>query len=228
MKKHVLFLAFLAVTSALSAQESKKLSLDAGADVVSSYVWRGMYQTGVSIQPSVGISACGFQLGAWGSTDFSTTAKELDFALSYRIGGFSVGITDYWWSGEGASYFKESGSHYLEGNIGYTFGEAFPLAISVGTMISGDGDKSIADGKRQYSTYFSAGYPFRVRETDCEISVGVSPWKGMYSKSFDVCSISAKISRGLPLSARYSLPVFVELIFSPSNDNAYLVFGLSF
>ena len=227
MKKCLFVLVFLSAVVSLPAQESKKLSLDTGMDLVSSYVWRGMYQTGASIQPSVGLSACGFQLGAWGSTDFSTTAKELDFTLSYEFSGFSVGVTDYWWNGEGVSFFKERSGHYWEGQIGYTFGEAFPLALSVNAMISGGGDKK-ADGGRYHSTYVAAGYPFQVGGTDCEVGVGVSPWEGMYSEKFDVCSLSVKVSKGLSLSAGRSLPVFAELIFSPSNDNAFLVFGFSF
>ena len=54
-------------------------------DLVSSYVWRGMYQTGASIQPTLGFSVGNFSLTAWGSTDFDGTsasagaaAKEID------------------------------------------------------------------------------------------------------------------------------------------------------
>ena len=65
-------------------------------DLVSSYIWRGMYQTGVSIQPTLGFSAGGFSLTAWGSTDFDGTsasagaaAKEIDLTAAFRIDFFS-------------------------------------------------------------------------------------------------------------------------------------------
>ena len=40
------------------------------SDLVSSYIWRGMYQTGASFQPTLAFSVAGFSLTAWGSTDF--------------------------------------------------------------------------------------------------------------------------------------------------------------
>ena len=39
-------------------------------DLVSSYVWRGFYQTGVSFQPTLGFGVGDFSLTARGSTDF--------------------------------------------------------------------------------------------------------------------------------------------------------------
>ena len=67
-----------------------------------------------------------------------------------------------------------------------------------------------------------------VKNIDCKAGIGVSPWKGLYSNKFDVASITAKVSRNLPLSSDYAIPVFVELIISPAQDNAFLVFGLTF
>ena len=215
------------LTATVSLGQDEKIAVDAGADLVSSYVWRGMYQTGVSIQPSLNLSAYGVTFGAWGSTDFSTTAKELDFYLSYEINRFAIGLTDYWWSGEGASYFKKSGSHYLEVNLAYTLSEKFPLALGVNTMLFGDGDKDI-DGEQRYSTYVSASYPFAVKDVDCEVGVGMSLWRGLYSRECNVTNISLRATKALQFSKGYALPIFVEAIFSPAQDNAYLIFGLKF
>ena len=62
-------------------------------DLVSSYVWRGFYQTGVSFQPTLGFGIGGFSLTAWGSTDFDGTsssdgeaAKEIDLTAAYTFG----------------------------------------------------------------------------------------------------------------------------------------------
>ena len=62
-------------------------------DIVSSYIWRGMYQTGVSIQPTLGFSIKGFSLTAWGSTDFDgcrssegMASKEIDLTAAYTFG----------------------------------------------------------------------------------------------------------------------------------------------
>lgn len=223
-------LSLLSLSSALYGQDEndyRKLTVDVGADLVSAFVWRGMYQAGVSFQPSLSLSAYGLTIGTWGSTVFSTFSKELDFYLSYQIKGFAVGIADYWWNGEGTSYFRNRGSHHLEFNLGYTFSEKFPLSLEINTMLAGDEDKDDF-GRKYYSTYISASCPFSVRNVDCELGFGVAPWKGMYSDKFDVAAISAKVSKNLQLSHNYALPVFVELVFSPAQDNAFLVFGVRF
>ena len=62
-------------------------------DLVSSYVWRGFYQTGVSFQPTLGFGVGDFSLTAWGSTDFDgvssgegAAAKEIDLTAAYALG----------------------------------------------------------------------------------------------------------------------------------------------
>lgn len=89
-------------------------------DLVSSYIWRGMYQTGVSIQPTLGFSAGGFSLTAWGSTDFDGTsasagaaAKEIDLTAAYTLGnsGLTFSVADLWWAGQGARKYFNFKSH---------------------------------------------------------------------------------------------------------------------
>ena len=111
------------------AQEENKFEIAPAADLVSSYVWRGVYQTGPSVQPSIALSYAGLSLTAWGSTDFSSMSdpnkgKEFDLTVGYGIGGFSIGVTDYWWAGEGKRYGNYSNSHFFEGTVGYNFGES--------------------------------------------------------------------------------------------------------
>ena len=59
----------------------------------------------------------------------STDTKEFDLTLAYTIGGFNIGITDYWFNTGGDEpdnrYFKydaHSTNHVFEANIGYDFG----------------------------------------------------------------------------------------------------------
>ena len=222
------FLSLFTISVAGYGQEvntDKKLTVEVGADLVSTYVWRGMYQTGASIQPALSLSAYCVTIGAWGSTDFSTYAKEVDFLLSYRVKGFSAGIAGYWWRGEHAPYFTECGSHHLEASLGYTFPEKIPLTLEANMILTGDEDKN-EKGKKFYSTYISAGFPFSIKNTEWEAGIGISPWKGMYGNHFNVVAINAKVTKNLSLSTEYTLPVFVELIFSPAQNNAFLVFGI--
>jgi hypothetical protein len=216
------------------AQEENKFEIAPAADLVSSYVWRGVYQTGPSVQPSIALSYAGLSLTAWGSTDFSSMSdpnkgKEFDLTVGYGIGGFSIGVTDYWWAGEGKRYGNYSNSHFFEGTVGYNFGESFPLGITWSTMFAG-GDKK-ANGDRQFSTYVEAVYAFSVLGVDVTPSIGVSPWTGMYHKEgsdgFALSTIALKASKEIKITDSFSLPVFAQCIVAPNQDNVFLVFGLS-
>lgn len=224
----------LLMSFATFAQEEKQFEIAPSADLVSSYVWRGVYQTGASVQPSINLSYAGFSLTAWGSTDFSSLSdpdkgKEFDLTIGYGIGGFSIGVTDYWWAGEGHRYGDYSNSHFFEGTAGYKFGESFPLGITWSTMFAG-GDKKV-DGDRRFSTYVEAAYDFSVLGVDVTPSIGVSPWTGMYHREgkdgFALCTIALKASKEIKITDSFSLPVFAQAIVAPNQDNVFLVFGLS-
>jgi hypothetical protein len=224
----------LMAPAAVMAQEKVQWEVSAGADLVSSYVWRGMYQTGVSVQPGLTLSAGGFSLGVWGSTDFSVAenasiAKEFDITLGYAAGGFSVGVTDYWWAGERTPYGHYSASHFFEGTVGYSLGESFPLSLSWSTMFGLDGDKN-GEGEKQYSTYISAGYRFRISDVALTAGIGVSPWTGIYHRAgttgFALSTVSLKAEKELKITDSFALPVFVETIIAPNQDNVFLVFGV--
>ncbi len=223
------------------AQEETKdgFSLTPSADLVSAYVWRGVHQTGASVQPSLGIGWKGFSLSAWGSTtltslvntsDFSTLPKEFDVTLGYETNGLSLAVTDYWWSGEGAPYGHYKNSHFLEGTIGYGFGESLPLTLTWSTMFGMNGDKD-AEGDRYYSTFIEAGYDFAVKGVSVTASIGVSPWTSLYHKAgsdgFALSTVSLKASKEIKLTDSFALPVFTQVIVAPNQDNVYLIFGIS-
>ena len=230
LTKALIILSLFAISVTGNGQDEnsdKAPTIEVGADFVSSYIWRGMYQAGISLQPALSISFSGITVGAWGSTGFPANAKELDLYISYELKGFSATIGDYWWRGENTPYFRNAGNHHLEATLGYTLSEKIPIYFEINTMLTGDEDKSDDDHK-YYSTYILANYPFTIGSFDCEAGMGITPRKGMYSDKFDVVTITAKATKNLQLSANYTLPVFVELIFSPAQDNAFLVFGIRF
>jgi hypothetical protein len=228
--KKVILLAAWLVSFSAAAQEKAKWEVSAGADVVSSYVWRGVYQTGAAIQPGVSLSFGGFSLGAWGSTDFSTAAKEFDLSAGFEAGGFSVGLTDYWWAGEGNPYGHYKEFHFLEGTLGYSFGEAFPLSLSWSTMLGWDGDRN-AEGKQQYSTFVGAAYDFSIGDVGLTAALGVSPWTGIYHRAgtegFALSTVSLKATKEIKVTDSFALPVFVETIVAPNQDNVFLVLGIT-
>lgn len=220
-------------TIQVQAQEEKKdkVSLELGADLVSSYVWRGAYQTSAAIQPSIAFNVGGFSLSAWGSVPSSGTAKEVDFAISYETAGLSIAITDYWWAGEGKykyfNYDAHETEHHFEASAGYTLPvEKFPLSLSWNTMFTGE-DYYKANGKRAYSTYVTATYPFSIKAINMEAEIGVTPWEGMYADGFSVVNIGIKAMKEIRITDRFSLPVFGQVLANPQSQDVFFVFGVS-
>ena len=223
-----------------SVNREKSISVSVGADIVSTYVWRGTYQTGASIQPYLSFDVAGLSLGVWGNSSFAglvQAPKEVDLSLFYSIKGFSAGLTDYWWTGEGNAYFsawkeatgKTGNCHYLEASVGYDFGEccSFPLTIGWNTMVYCPFDKNGSD-KQRFSTYIDLDYGFSIKGVDCGVGLGITPWEGIYADKFNVMDVSLMAAKTFTIGRNFDTALSVEAIFSPANDDIFLVFGLSF
>ena len=238
MKKVLLLLPAVSVmeltSGVIHAQPQTEISI--GGDLVSTYVWRGVYQSGFSLQPEIGLSVGGFTVGVWGSTDLDNF-KEVDLSVGYSVRGFSVGVTDYWWGGQRlgdgrfAPYFKYGDTHYFEGTLAYEFGEKFPLGISWSTMFAGADKKE--NGDRAWSSYVELAYPFSVGSVELSAAAGAAPWAapawlpGGYD-GFQISNVSLKASRAIPVSEKYEIPLFVQLAVNPQLNYMNLVIGLSF
>lgn len=212
-----------------TASESK-VEFTVGADLVSSYVWRGARQTGASFQPSLGVSFKGLSLSAWGSTDFRNVINELDWCLGYEVGGFSVCLTDYFGPYEDGStpkYFA-SKSHIIEATLGYDFSaisQHVPIYFTWNTNIVNDEDEA---GKERFSTYFEIGYPLTLKAVTLDFALGFTPWEGMYSTGFNMVNASITASKDIKITEHYSLPIFAQVVLNPNTEKIYGVFGISF
>lgn len=222
-------LLLLLSVSPLKAQSKTKVSI--GADVVSSYIWRGQDLGGVSIQPCLTISKNGFFTEAWGTGGFDKDdIKEVNLTLGYETGGFTFSVTDYW-SDEGIKYFTYSShdtSHAFAAYIAYDFG---PCLLSWETQFAGwDYNKVRKDGtlKRAYTSYLEAIVPFRLGGYDFTAEAGLTPWEGGCSESFNVVSAGIGVSKTIPITSTFSVPVFGKIIVNPNAEKTYFVFGISF
>jgi len=217
--KSIALLAAVLAPSFASAQDEVETTLQ--ADIVSSYIWRGQNLGSGAIQPTLGIGYKGLSLSAWGSYGFVNTedAKELDIALSYSIGGFSVGVTDYYCAAGATDcpgkYFDYSG-HVFEGTLGYDFGF---LSASWNTNFINDDD---------YSSYLDITVPFKLG-IDWEFNVGIVPYKTAYycNDSFTCTNLSLKASKDIQITDKFAIPVFGQLTANPDNGKFYFAFGIS-
>ena len=229
----VLTLAAVAMMSFSAANAQDKVEGSVSADVVSRYVWRGQVLGDAAVQPSASLSYKGLSLSAWGSYGFLNTedTKEFDLTLSYTVGGFNVGVTDYWFSYYGADnkYFEyraHDTSHVWEANVGYDFG---PLAIQWYTNIAG-ADGINKSGKRAYSSYVQLSAPFSLATCDWTATIGAVPYAtNFYSdvNGFAVTNVALRATKAIPVCKKWSLPLFLEGSCNPSTKKGYLVVGFT-
>ncbi|MCC8117877.1 MAG: hypothetical protein LIP09_03895 [Bacteroidales bacterium] len=206
------------------------------ADLVTSYVWRGQELGGFSVQPGVSIAYKGLSLSAWGSTSIEDKwNREVDFTLAYAVKGFTIGVTDYWFSrtgdGETARYFSYGAhnpynSHVWEGHVGYDFG---PLAIDWYTNFAGC-DGVTHKGKRAYSSFVELTVPFSGLGLDWELKGGASPYCTSFynANGFAVTEAALKAAKTVKLSEAITFPAWVQIAVNPRNSDIYLVAGVSF
>lgn len=223
------------VTGSAKAQE-----FSVQGDIVSSYVWRGMYQGGgAAFQPTLALGVGNFSVTAWGSTNFSGGNKEIDLTLAYKFGqaGPVLTVADLWWEGEGAYKYFNFGSHetghHFEAGLSYTLPvERFPLSVAWYTMFAGK-DKKLSDmgeSEQNYSSYLELNYPFSVKNVDLNITCGAVPSKAenMYANSrFAVTNVALKGMTEIKINDMFSLPVFAQAIWNPCVEDAFLVFGIT-
>ena len=233
MKKIALFALGLVMSLATFAQDEVEATIS--GDIVSQYIWRGQDLGSAAIQPTLGIAYKGLSLSAWGSYGIANSddTKELDLTLTYTIGGFNIGITDYWTNDGGdpdARYLKyeaHSTNHVFEANVGYDFGFA---SLQWYTNFAGD-DGLNKDGKRAYSSYFEAIVPFKLATVDWTATAGVVPYATDYynewTSGFSVTNVALKASKDIKITDMFSVPIFAELSANPRTQKAYLVLGLT-
>ena len=231
MKKIVLFAMGLVASATTLAQD--KVETTISGDIVSSYIWRGQDLGNVSLQPTLGVAYKGLSLSAWGSVGLtdSNDTKELDLTLSYSIGGFNVGITDYWFNtglDPENRYFKYGAhqtNHLFEATVGYDFGVA---SLQWYTNFAGN-DGTNKNGKRAYSSYFEVVVPFKLSTIDWTATAGAVPWAttSYGTTGFAVTNLALRATKDIKITDTFSVPLFAEVSGNPCSQKAYLVLGFT-
>ena len=193
-------------------------SQDFGADLVSSYVWRGtQFGSGSHIQPYMDLGSGNLTGGVWGS--FPTSAKgggnELDLWVSYDFGPLALTITNYTFPGEGGVYSKGEGLF----NGDYT---ELSASTSIGTV-----DLSAGYFTEVEALYVELGTS--IGAVDIALGYGDDSADAFYADSESgLINMSFSGSKDIQITDSYSLPVFGSFIVNPKAETAFLVFGISF
>lgn len=221
----------LAAFASIAANAQDNVETTIAADVVNQYIWRGQDLGNVSLQPTLGIAYKGLSLAAWGNVGLSdpSDTKEFDLTAAYTVGGFNIGITDYWFNSPSDRYFHynaHSTSHVFEANIGYDFG---PASIQWYTNFAGN-DGLNKDGDRAYSSYVEVSAPFKLGGCDWTATVGAVPYATSFyaaAEGFAVTNVSLKATKDLKITDTFSVPVFAGIAANPSTEKAYLLLGFT-
>ena len=233
-KKIVLGMTLLLTAFAATAQDKVEASI--GADMVSSYIWRGQKNGGFSVQPAASLSWKGLSLGTWGSFALSPqqngTDEEIDVTLSYETSGFHVGVTDYYFFNQGYSFFHYGGlgasAHTFEANVGYDFGF---LSVNWFTNFAGN-DGLNGSGKRAYSSYIQLDAPFKLAGLDWNATLGAVPYRTSFyvddnSTGFHVNTVALQAGYEFQVK-KVTFPVSAQVIANPSSQGFYFVVGGGF
>jgi hypothetical protein len=243
------FLCIFVQVICISAESQENLStssvkLNLGSDLMSRYIWRGTdYGNSPSIQPTLSLSVKNFKIGCWSSIATNSFYKEIDLYAKYTLKNVSITFTDYYIplsNGIPASpdmryfiYDDKKTSHTFEPSILYKVSDKFPLWILGGVFVYGNDKRWGYDAKKDstektyYSSYFEAGYTFKIKENNVDLFIGGTPAAGAYGNTGGIINIGVTGYRKIKISNDFELPVKGSLIFNPQSSNVYFVFGIT-
>ena len=240
MQKFIIILSLFFFSIGLKGQLKTNFFLE--AEIVSTYVWRGSYLSGASLQPAMGAEIGGLTLFFNGSSEFSGyNYREINFTIEYSIRNFTFGFNDYWGADDYITDyfdFRETSLHQLEAFAAYKM-PVIDLNITWNTFIAGDDkyfDKN-SNEKRAFSTYVEAEYEFTYAALDFNLFAGASLWKSdvKYTaiqkeapQKFAVVNVGFDIQKKFEINKKFSLIFFRRLIANPANKDMFVVCGIGF
>lgn len=222
MKKTAKLIALAAVlfagfgSSNAMADEGFKI----GADVVSSYIWRGSeLGNGVSVQPSMTYTFdMGLSINAWGSYELASDGddryKEVDVTVSMPVGPITLAVTDYNAAPDAGNTFDfgEDGNNTIEVSASGSYKN---LNLMAGVFV--------AANDYDNAWYCEAGYKFYDKN-----GYTAKATAGLGNESYYGDGEGKKVAlvnTGISVAKdRYT----ASAIYNPDTEKSYLVFMASF
>jgi hypothetical protein len=224
MKKTVKLLFLAAALTAGTGSPAKAEGFKIGADLVSSFIWRGVeVDNSPNVQPALSYTfpGAGVTLGLWGSYGFidhndgiGTRYQEIDTFLTVPIGNASITLTNYYYPYlDGRTFdFSADGPNTLEISLGYAYKNLSLL-----------GAVNIAGNDYDNAKYFEAGYKFYDKNGySAKVVAGAgdeieyAPGKG---NGFALVNTGISVSK-----ERFT----ASYVYNPDTEKSYLVLTASF
>ena len=207
-----------------------------GADVVSSYVWRGLnLGEPPAIQPAFSYTFAGSNIvvGAWGSYALNDTItsknsgnkygyQEVDLYATVPVGPFSLSIIDYYVPDTTATPtprafdFSGDGPNVVEFSVGYAKNNLSLLAaVNVAGHDTSIGYKHAKYGEAGYKFYNKNGYTAKG-----VVGFGDADYYGAgKNDNFALVNTGISVSKD-----RYT----ASYVYNPNTEKSYLAFMASF
>lgn len=207
----------VALVALFSFSSLKAQDFTVATDVVSSYVWRGVKYSGVSIQPTLDYTIGGFSIGSWGSAGFDGFL-EMDLYAKYAFGfGLTLGLTDYYYPGTDVfDHSTATGSHGYEVNLGYGIKG---LSIAANYILNEAGGAATKGGDK----YFELGYAF----SKFNVFAGAGDGWHTSDGKFGVVNVGISTSKEIKITDSFSIPLKASAILNPTTKQYFLVAGIT-
>lgn len=228
--------------TALPEGKRPGVTLQVEMDLVSSYIWRGVYEAGPSLQPGLTLGIGNFTIAAWGSVDFTSSSyKEADLMLSYRLKNITFHLKDLYDEGSASDrnpqisrnyfHFGADSPHRIEAGIEWQVSRKVPITLSWYTILFGARDVDTL-GRRCYSSYVEVAYPFTVKTIDLKTGVGAAPWKTAGeggAKGFAVKNVFINAGKlwAIKSMGSFRIGLFTHLSWCPLKEDVNCVGGIS-
>jgi hypothetical protein len=206
-----------------------------GADVVSSYVWRGgELGNSPAIQPALSYTCpkTGITAGGWGSYAVSESAgnkryKETDLYVTVPAGPFSLTVTDYYTGTEDQRTFDfgNNGANVVELSVAYAKDNLTLLAAI--NVAGSEGDTAANTTGVKNAKYCEASYKFYEKDGYTAKGVVGLGDEDYYGDQYGVSKNDAiaLVNTGISVSKnRYT----ASYVYNPDTEKSSLVFMASF
>lgn len=232
----LLFMAFF--VGSIHAQEKSELNMSFGADLTSSYLWRGLPQgTLPALQPWGELSYKGFTLGTWGSYELAGGFKEIDIYAKYTLKNFSLQFVDLYFPdyvGLNPDYFnfkKAETGHAAELGLSYNGSEKIPFTVYGGMIIYGAAiDPKVSNATElNKSVYVEVNYLGTLNDINYNVFAGFTPTESLLygSSQFAFINVGVSAKKALKITDHFSLPLKLTLAANPNSNKFYMAFAIS-
>jgi hypothetical protein len=149
-----------------------------------------------------------------------------NYIIPTPVGSFTLYYTNYYYPYAGIDVFNYkgngNGAHTMEGGLGFTGQETFPISVAAYCNFYNDIDNSI---------YVQLSYPVILDSLNSmSVYLGGTPAKSDWynTNRAAVINIGITVSKTIKITDAFSLPVNASFIINPKLEQSYLVFGMTF